>query len=654
VSSTGGFDEPIIMRMQMAGTALFVSDAEAMTAALESLRAQMEALTAASEANTAAVTAQGAATAAASAGVVKSVKKPASALAALRGGLKSTGGALKTVGGTLTKYVTLPLVALGTVAIKSSMNFKSAMLTIQTEAGKGAKQVAVMTKTVLALGKAGSVFTPQELALSAAQIEKVGFTGKRGIAILKAANMAGQVGKTDVETMASVIAGVKTVEMKGTQDPKRIGAQIVAAAGAGGTTTTALLKGYGTGILAAAKNFGITFNQLNAMIALAADEHTLPSFTGARLRTALAFIATPNPTKATPALASIGLSRFELSRQLADAKGGGMVHALTTLHNALLGVKDPSYRKQILADIFPGGRGAILIQLMNQLYRLKPKEAQIARTSSPAYFASSYAKSNENAQVRLEKATNKVKTSFVELGLVLTPIIIPALIKLLGYASEAIHWFTKLSPTTRKWVVVLLLVAAALGPLLVMIGTFMVLLSFGLGPIALIVIGLIAVALACVFLYTHFKVVQEVVGWVLDHWQYMALLFATPFVGLVTAGLFVVKYWGSIEKFFSGLFGRIGKIAQGFINIIRHLLSLLHLGGSTIGRNPKSLKATQTTFEGIARTNPAISAAQYDKIDAYDRAHGIGYVTVPIHVHAGGKEIAKVVATAALQSRAHH
>src|SRR5262245_26039411 len=73
----------------------------------------------------------------------------------LQGKWNRIGGQLQTVGGNLTRGLTVPMAALGGLALKFSADFETAMTKVQTLSGNSAEQVAEMRKSVLSL--AGTV-----------------------------------------------------------------------------------------------------------------------------------------------------------------------------------------------------------------------------------------------------------------------------------------------------------------------------------------------------------------------------------------------------------------------------------------------------------------------------------------------------------------
>ena len=70
-------------------------------------------------------------------------------------GIQRAGASMSHVGAGLTKYVTLPIVAVGAASVVMAGKFEDSQKLLQTQAGASAKDVEELSAEVLKLGAAG-------------------------------------------------------------------------------------------------------------------------------------------------------------------------------------------------------------------------------------------------------------------------------------------------------------------------------------------------------------------------------------------------------------------------------------------------------------------------------------------------------------------
>ena len=145
-----------------------------------------------------------------------------------------------------------------------------------------------------------------------------------------------------------------------------------------------------------------------------------------------------------------------------------------------------------------------------------------------------------------------------------------------------IEWYTNLSPFWQKFAMGALIVVTALGPLLVLIGKFLIMLPalkagiaiisglFGAAtlPILGVVAAIAAVALAAYLIYKNWdkifdfmvgvweglkNIIASAVNWIKDFlskWGVEVLAVIAPFIGIP---LLIRKHWDTIKEFFTGI-----------------------------------------------------------------------------------------------------
>lgn len=598
-----------------------------------------------------------------------------SKLSAVSKGLKSFGNNLKITGQGLTRGFTVPIVAIGALAIKSSLDFNRSMLLIQTSAGASRKEVARLKKEILGMK---SPFSKLQLSNTAYAIESVGYRGKRADNALKLANQTAVIGDADPVEVASAIAGAVKVGIKGATGPnafRNVAHLLLAAAGAGNMHVGDLVGSFGTGVLAGAKNAGLSLKDVVAAQALLSDEGTKANYSGARLRTGFQYLTSPT-AKAQHELALLGLSSTALAKTL---RTGGLRAGIAQLHQALLGIKNPDLRNQALNAILPPSRGSVIISLLNQLWNMQKKEKQIDRTSGN--FNKSYAQTLKDPKVQSQVAVQTLNGALIQLGDALVPVIIPALIKLANLLSRVLLWFTKLSPGVRKFVIIALGLLATVGPLLIIIGQLAIAIAALSSPITLIIIALALIAIGLIYAYTHFKAFRDTVNYIFANWDWISW-FAGPVIFAITQ---VVENWSALVSLFKHApqtFKRLGKglwngLLDGFRAVLWSIVQLWNsvakkfafhinipgVGGvgfgglPTIGmRNPYQDTGPKTTARTLSQLGVA---GPKDWLPITDPSAGPPPITDPDrtlenHIYMDGSKVATVVTRATQKSKARH
>jgi hypothetical protein len=199
-----------------------------------------------------------------------------------------------------------------------------------------------------------------------------------------------------------------------------------------------------------------------------------------------------------------------LAGDLASAFGGPVTDAAQALSSALTGEFEPLKRYGIVIN-----ETALKTEYLAQTGQkltgtLSPQQKQLLTLSllmkGAKTVTGDYARNAEGA-------TNKIKTmraKFEDLATTLGEKILPIAVKVADWLTKLADKFEKLSPTAQKFILIGLAIAAAIGPVVYIIGAFSTAISFlatALGflfsPIGLVVAALVAIGAALVFLYKN-------------------------------------------------------------------------------------------------------------------------------------------------------
>jgi TP901 family phage tail tape measure protein len=361
----------------------------------------------------------------------------------------TAGNKMSGLAGLASKAYKASAVAAGAFAyesVKKFNNFQAQMAMIHTQAGASAAEVKIMTQAILGMSASGMYAQgPEELAMGLYHLESIGLRGKRALDALKISAQGAAVGHADLEQTASALGAAWLVQIKGAGNLNQVMATLNATVGAGNIRMNQLVDSLGTGVLAAAKNAGVSLQDTMGALATLTDEGYQGSSAMAQLATAFHFLTDPT-TKAKKALASIGLEQFELANTM---RTKGLPAALRELQDHLSRFS-PTRREAVLGDILPAGRGRVLAVLMNQVDRYAKKVQQIDHTSKQ--FGQDIIATHKTAAFQLHAAWARIEADMVRVGKVLSPIAValakalasvvhslilatPAIIKLLPYVT---------------------------------------------------------------------------------------------------------------------------------------------------------------------------------------------------------------------------
>jgi phage-related minor tail protein len=202
----------------------------------------------------------------------------------------------------------------------------------------------------------------------------------------------------------------------------------------------------------------------------------------------------------------------------------------------------------------------------------------------------------DNFGTRLTEVMRKLQDALAPLGNTLINIIEPAIAKFSAKVEQLSNWFGSLSESQQKWIVILGLAAAALGPLLVVVG--MVISAVGTIASAIAAVGLVTVGwiagiallvAALIAAYAKFEWFRNAVNGVFAFIVSIIQPIIASFVAFFKAKIEEMRAWwdqngAMIKQAFQNVWNFISAIFQavlpfimalvnGFINGIQNIIS---------------------------------------------------------------------------------
>lgn len=444
-------------------------------------------------------------------GVVSGLKKIKVSMEEIKGkdgklnweGLKKGGSATKALGEGITDLgrsmtlgLTVPIVAAGGAATSVAANFDDAMSQVQGALGGASADMDGLRNLALQLG-ADTVFSATESAQAMVELAKGGLTEAQIKGGALAASMdlaaAGQLNLAD--------AAATTVQMMGSfglgaGDATRIANALAGAANASSADVSDLTQAMSQ-CSAQAALAGWSLEDTAAALALFADHGVKGSDAGTSLKTMLQRLAAPTD-QAAEAIAAYGLNIRDSNGKMKDISG-----IADELTGKLGGLSDAE-RDAALQTIFGSDASraaAILMQSGSEglaKYIAATNDATAAETMANAQKG--------ELSWALENMGGAVESASIAFGTALAPAI-TAVAGVIGNVAEA---FASLPAGVQTAIAVVLALVAALGPLLMVVGSvvaalpaisegFAVLggaLAIPLAPAAAVVAAIAAVAAA--------------------------------------------------------------------------------------------------------------------------------------------------------------
>lgn len=308
-----------------------------------------------------------------------------------------------------------------------SIDFNQAMELSHTQAGATAKEVSNLSGKVLELAK-HSEFAPKELADGLYRVESAGLRGGKALDVLDKAQKLAMVGQSDLQDTTYALVAAMNSGVKGTETASKTVGTLNAAVGEGNMRMTDLTGALATGVLPAARAFGLGLTDVTSALDVMTRSGTPATAAATRLRMTFSLMAAPTK-QATEALGTIGLSQTTLAKDM--RKPEGIVKAISDLHDHLQSLSKVQ-QAQVISQAFGGGRTSAgiltLVQNVGQLGQIYDETGKKAKD-----FGSDVKSQMEQPGARLKVAENQIQVALIQLGDTFT-----------GPVADAVEHFTKI------------------------------------------------------------------------------------------------------------------------------------------------------------------------------------------------------------------
>ena len=370
----------------------------------------------------------------------------------------AAGSAMFAVGGSLTKSVTLPIVGLGAAITKVTSDFESSMSKVASIAGldtmgeefealsEKAKEMGATTK--FSASEAADAFT--YMAMAGWKTESM-LDGIDGIMQLAAASGEDLATTSDIVTDALTAFGLQAKDSAHFAD-------ILAAASNNANTNVSMLGESFKYVAPVAGALGYSAEDTSIALGLMANSGIKASQAGTSLRTAMSNLVSP-----TSAMAQV-MNQYGISITDAEGKMKPFMTIMTDLREKMGGL-DEATQAAAASTLF--GKEA----MSGMLAIINASDEDFNKLTESIYNADgTAARMAETMQNNLSGQLTIMKSALEGLAISFGEILVPVITDFVRWLTSVVDKLNSLSDGTKKVIVVVAAVAAAIGPLLLFLG----------------------------------------------------------------------------------------------------------------------------------------------------------------------------------------
>lgn len=472
-------------------------------------------------------------------------------------------------------------VAYESVKMASTYDSEMTRINSQDNANLTTQQMKSLRNSVLDLA-GPTAQAPDALAEAMIHVYGSGLKGAKALQVLKIAAEGATVGHANLTDVTNALDAAIAVGIPGVQNYSQAMGELNATVGAGDMTMQNLAEALGGPMLATVKGYGLNITDVGAALATFGDRNIRGAEAATELRMATQALAVPAATGAA-ALQHIGLSTTSLRD---DLEHGGLKEALNDLNSHLLkaGYTSKTAGAEVTAAFGKkagGGLNVLLDSLSSSTSNFNDKFKEVASTGKT--FGKSWADTQDTLAFKMKS----LGTSVESLGIKLGNILMPYVIKFLGWIQQGIGWLDKHRTAMEALGVVLggILLAGLVAATSATIAFTAALVT---NPIFLAVAAFAALAAGVVYAWNHFTWFRDAVKDVGSALKagFMAAVHAAGAVlrwfidgpvafvrsELKVFGEFWKEYGAQIEQIVKGIWNTVATVFMTEIKIIIDVL----------------------------------------------------------------------------------
>lgn len=454
------------------------------------------------------------------------------------------GGTLKSVGGSMSKYITAPIVAMGTASVYMSTQFEQAMSSVKAVSEVTGEEFQQLKDFAMEMG-AETKFSALEAANAMFELTKLGFDANEILSALPATLDMAAAGGVELADAATIVATSMNMFNEDAEATGRYADVFAKAAAMGALDVQTLGEALSyAGPSAAA--MGYTLEETAAMLAVFSDAGIDSTRAGTTFEAMMRDMK-KNALDNGGALMFMNAAGEEVSVSMYNAAGKirPMIDIIADLSKATAGMSD-AQRDAALAEVAntQGLRGLNVLLAKGPEYLAQYTDAINSSAGAGDSMASVM---QDNLAGSLEQLKGSLETAGIALGEILAPVIR----ELADSLKIIVDAFGQLPKGVQTGIVIFLALVAVLGPLLFIVGAFLAMIPAMTAGFAAISAAAAPVLVPILAIIAAIAAVIVIVYLLIKNWD--------------TVKAFFVKLWDNVKQTFSsameaikGFFSGIG------------------------------------------------------------------------------------------------
>jgi TP901 family phage tail tape measure protein len=405
--------------------------------------------------------------------------------------MTDVGRQMTNIGGQMTRYVTLPIIGIGTAAVKMAMDFEYTMAKIEALVGVQREQLDAWSDDIKNIAIQYGIL-PNALADALYFITSAGLRGQEAMEVLEISAKGAASGLGNTTDIARLLTFVINAYGKENITAARA-ADILTAAIREGSLESDQLAGVMGTLLPTASALSISFETLAGSYAIMSRTGSEAAEITTMLNAVMTALIKPTPQVAK-ALSDVGLEMADL-RAIASSGPDGLIEVFRTLADAF-GDND-----EALAQIFPNVRAfrAVMSMLAQDADEVDAIIRSVA--GSVGILDEAWGIMSDTTQQKWNEMKATIAVGLGELGDVLLPMVAEKMGIVTDKVMELAEAFAALDEDEQKNIITKVAYLAATGPVLSVLGNLTIvtagLIKLFSGPAGWIVLlGIAANAIA--------------------------------------------------------------------------------------------------------------------------------------------------------------
>lgn len=455
-------------------------------------------------------------------------------------GITSAGKALQGVGAGLTAGITVPVMALGKQAIELGSNFSSAMSKVKGLSGATEEEFKQLSETAREMG-ASTIYSATDAADALGYMALAGWDAKQSMDAIPGVLSLAAASGMDLAQASDMVTDYLSAFGESADQAGRM-ADVLAYAQGNSNTSTEQLGDAFKNCAANANAFGLDIEQTTALLGKLSDQGLKGSLAGTALT------ATFRDITQKMEKGAITIGKTKISVQDANGNFRSMTDILTDVASATDGMGNAQKSAALMGTFTADSIKALNILLQSGSGNIKEFEDALRNCDGTAEEMADTMNDNLKGDIA------ELESAFEEACLTIYDKLEPALRLIVQAVTNLVNWFSNLPAPVMRFIMALAGVLAVVGPLLLIVGTFMskiVAIREGIAMLrALNIVGTLIAPIKTGLLMLKTLILDSLIPALSSLW---AFLLANPIVLVVAAIAALVAgfiyLWNNCEGF---------------------------------------------------------------------------------------------------------